>query len=135
MKKTDQASSNTTTTSNNHEAQWERQGEWLVKLREHKRKLVDERGLQGWELWEAMASLSLDHKISTLQCRGNRCDHYCWRPRVPRVQPSPLSRLGLLPSRFWQWYEGVQNQDIQTKVFRLYEPHLVLYPLPPKAFW
>jgi DTW domain-containing protein YfiP len=73
----DAATTRTTSTSHHHEAQWDRQGEWLTKLRTHKAKLVEEDRLQGWELWEAMASLSLEHKISILQSRNNRCSH-CW---------------------------------------------------------
>ncbi|CAB9502820.1 expressed unknown protein [Seminavis robusta] len=65
------------TNSNNHAVQWERQGEWLVKLRAHKTKLVQEQGLQGLELWEAMATLSLNHKIASFKTRNNRCAH-CW---------------------------------------------------------
>jgi DTW domain-containing protein YfiP len=80
IRKDEAATAATTTTSSSgchHEAQWDRQGEWLTKLRTHKTKLVEEQRLQGWELWEAMSTLSLEHKIATLHGRNNRCPH-CW---------------------------------------------------------
>ena len=102
--KTDDPESKLTTSKNNHEAQWERQGEWLEKLRAHKKMLVEEQGMQGWELWEAMASVSLDHKVATLQGRGNRCEQ-CWHD----LQYCLCARLGdPIPAKFLEGSIGIK---------------------------
>lgn len=76
------------TNNSNHTAQWERQGEWLTKLRAHKEKLQQE-GVEGWDLLEAMATLSLTHKVAIHQ---HRCQS-CWHDPVHCIcaQLKPLS--------------------------------------------
>ena len=71
----DDTNTNTNNNENNpHATQWERQEEWLIRLRAHKQQLA-ERGVQGWDLLEAMATMSLEHKIRS--CQPNRCPN-CW---------------------------------------------------------
>ena len=59
-----------------HAEQYLRQSEWLVYHQEYKEKLM-QRGLYGFDLLEAMANLSLEHKISA-RC-SSRCSR-CWHP-------------------------------------------------------
>ena len=57
-----------------HADQYLRQSEWLIYHNEYKEKLL-QRGLNGFDLLEAMANLSLEHKISA-RC-NKRCSR-CW---------------------------------------------------------
>jgi DTW domain-containing protein YfiP len=64
--------------SNCHTAQWERQSTWLAHLREHKQKL-QACGVNGFDLLEAMATLSIHHKLDT--CTKDRCET-CWHAKL-----------------------------------------------------
>ena len=74
MNDEDQTNNNTSPTPKASIPNREQPFERLIKLRQHKERLVTD-GIQGYELLEAMATLTIDHKISTL--RRIRC-HRCW---------------------------------------------------------
>lgn len=57
-----------------HADQYLRQSEWLICHQKLKEKLL-KRGVKGFELLEAMANLSLEHKISA---RGKHRCRRCW---------------------------------------------------------
>jgi len=59
-----------------HAEQYLRQSEWIVTHQEYKERLL-ERGMKGYELLEAMANFSLEHKVSAR--RLSRCLR-CWHP-------------------------------------------------------
>ena len=80
-----------------HAAQWERQTEWLERLRSHQQTLVSQ-GVEGWDLMEAMSTLKLEHKISIAQ--QHRCPR-CWHDRNIRCicpQLAPLKWTKPLPN-------------------------------------
>ena len=65
--------------NDHHITQWERRTTWLAYLRDHKRKLQSS-GVQGFDLLEAMATLSINHRLATQNDRCNKCWHanlYC----------------------------------------------------------
>ena len=57
-----------------HTAQWERRSTWLAYLRDYKRNLQSS-GVQGFDLLEAMATLSINHRLATQKDRCRRCWH------------------------------------------------------------
>lgn len=69
-----------------HEAQWERQGEWLVRLRAKKQEL-EAQGIQGFDLLEAMATLSIDHKEAIQRDRCSACWHDQYHCICDRLKP------------------------------------------------
>lgn len=76
------------TSHNTHTAQWERQSAWLARLREHKQQLQSS-GVQGFDLLEAMSTLSINHKLATQKDRCERCWHanlYCICSQLKEVE-------------------------------------------------
>ncbi|KAL3782317.1 hypothetical protein HJC23_001925 [Cyclotella cryptica] len=57
-----------------HTVQWERQSTWLSHLRKEKRRLQSS-GVEGFDLLESMATLSIEHKLATHKDRCARCWH------------------------------------------------------------
>mmetsp|Transcript_18305 Transcript_18305/g.39567 ORF Transcript_18305/g.39567 Transcript_18305/m.39567 type:complete len:334 (+) Transcript_18305:354-1355(+) len=55
-----------------HAAQFERQGDWLSMLRSRKQDMVA-KGIKGWDLMEAMTTLTLNYKDSISQHRCQKC--------------------------------------------------------------
>jgi DTW domain-containing protein YfiP len=69
--------SNDKNSSSLHKAQWERRATWLSHLREEKQRLQSS-GVEGFDLLEQMASLSIKHKLAT---QKDRCEK-CWHTRL-----------------------------------------------------
>ncbi|KAL7480839.1 hypothetical protein ACHAW6_006501 [Cyclotella cf. meneghiniana] len=59
---------------NSHTVQWERQSTWLSHLRKEKCRL-ESSGVEGFDLLESMATLSIEHKLATHKDRCSRCWH------------------------------------------------------------
>jgi DTW domain-containing protein YfiP len=113
---------------NDHSAQWERQGEWLTKLRTHKESL-QQQGVRGWDLLEAMATLSLNHKIQLVQdTRCPRCWHdplHCICSQLMMKPTTTLTNLHLCILMHHKEYLGAGNSA--KLLLQLLPQHTTLY--------
>jgi DTW domain-containing protein YfiP len=83
--------------NNSHTAQWQRQSTWLAHLRHHKQKL-QESGVDGFDLLEAMSTLAINHKLATRKDRCQKCWHtklYCICSQLKEVSFKPRGNEAL----------------------------------------
>ena len=75
------------------DGEWLHQSEWVEKMRIYKDSLIQQ-DIQGWELFEAMTTLSLEHKLSNSRVAKNRCGR-CWHDQSHCIcaQLNPLDDL------------------------------------------
>lgn len=82
----------------NHEAQRRRQTEVLTSLRSQRDAFVSD-GSRGWDLFEQMASISLDQRIKSSRNKCSICWHdtsRCICDQVHTIDPSHLPRVKII---------------------------------------